>query len=533
MNRLFEVFQQNERRATLAAQVIVLLMMTCVNYICVMAAGRVSAAYAPQGVMLFGFLVTAEALYSCRLIKNLPASDDRKPYYRLTEWVVILLLLKVFTEIRFGFDHFLQNVMAWPKSFAESFFTLNFLFNILIVLILWASTTLFALDLLKLEDDVAYIKGHITIGDDQRKSARASLRERYLAIGALVVFLAGIMRQSQFALSGAAPASENIVALVLLYFLLGLVLLSLAHFANLRAVWGYEQVSIQKNMASRWILYCAVFLAGLVLVVLLLPTNYSMGLFATIRFLFNWLFVIVKYLFILLLFPFYWFFRLIGSLFGKSPGEPVQPIQPPQMEFQPPPETPTPLPGWEIFKSVMFWIVFLAIIIFAFRQYIQTNRKLAETLRRLRVWRWLADAWTWIQAQFRSAGRGVSALVEAGIRRLRNLRASATGPDRWQFLNPRRLQPRQKVIFFYLAMLRRAGEAGTPRQPWQTPDEFSGKLKAAVPDETDDIAALTDSFLDARYSPRDVTPERADQTRTIWERLVSVLRARGRGGKNF
>lgn len=528
MNRLLDIFQHNERRATFTAQVVVLLMMNCVNIICVMAAGWVSSNFAPQGMMLFGFVVTVEALYSTRLIKSLPASD-RNPYYRVTEWVVILLLLKVFTELRFGLDHFLQNIAAWPKNFAESFLTLNFMFNLLVVILLWTFTTLFTLDLIKLEDDIAYIKGHITLGDDERKSARASLRERTLAIGALVVFLTGVMRQSQFSMSGKTPASEIIVTLVLLYFLLGLVLLSLAHFANLRAVWGYEQVSIQKNMASRWILYTAVFLAGLVLVVLLLPTNYSMGLFATIRFLFNWLFVIVKFLLILIIFPIYWFFRLLASLFGKPSGQPVQAIPPPQMELLPTPETPTPLPGWEIIKSILFWIVFLAIIIYAFRQYIQTNRKLAETLRRFRVWRWLADAWTWIRTQVRSAGRGVEALLEAGIRRLRSLRTQAAGPDRWQFINPRRLKPRQKVIFFYLAMLRRAGEAGTPRQPWQTPDEFSGKLKSALPEETGDIVALTESFQEARYSPGDVTPERADQTRTIWERLVRFLRTRGRG----
>jgi hypothetical protein len=92
------------------------------------------------------------------------------------------------------------------------------------------------------------------------------------------------------------------------------------------------------------------------------------------------------------------------------------------------------------------------------------------------------------------------------------------------------LKPRQKVIFFYLAMLRRAGEAGTPRQPWQTPEEFSRRLKASVPEETGDIAALTESFQEARYSPGEVTPERADRARTIWERLVKYLRSRTRGG---
>lgn len=308
MNRLFDAFQQNEQRTTFAAQIIVLLMMLCVNILCVMAAGWMSPKFYSQGVITFGFLVTVEALYSCRLIKSRPADENRKLYYRLTEWIVILLLLKVFTEIRFGFGFFIQNVISWSRSFSESFFTVNYLFNIILALILWISTTLFSLDLMKFEDDINYIRGNLDKDDDQRKSASASFRERFLAIGALIVLIGGIMRYGIFSMSGKLPPPETIVVLVIAYFLLGMVLLSLAHFANLRASWGYEQYSIHKNMASHWILYCSIFLGLLVLVVMFLPTNYSMGLFTTLRFLFTWLFIILKYLFLIFLYPFFWIF---------------------------------------------------------------------------------------------------------------------------------------------------------------------------------------------------------------------------------
>jgi hypothetical protein len=522
---LFEAFEQNERHATFVAQVIVLIMMTCVNILCVMTAGWASNAFVSEGVVLVGFLVTVEALYSSRLIKDMPAGDERKLYYRLAEWVVILVLLKIFTEARFGLGYLTQNVISWQKGFTENFFTFNYTVNLFIVLILWSNTTSFAFDLMRLEDSISYINSSVGLNEEERAPLRAVLRRRYLFLGVLVVFLAGIMRQSQFSMYGKVPSSESVVILVLAYFLFGLLLLSLVYFANLRAIWKYEKISIPKDLALRWALYCAVFLIGLVLVVSLLPTSYSVGLFAVIKFLVAWFLAILQFLFALLLAPLYLILQLIGLLFRNSPQTPVQL---PKLEVEPPQEAQSTLPGWEIFKSIVFWVVLLVAIIFAFRQYIQSNRELAEVLGRLRVWRWLTTAWTWVKAQFRKAGHEVGIMVETGIRRLRNLFDVSGEQNRWQFINPRQLGPRQRVIFFYLTMLRRAGDSGLPRASWQTPKEYLDSLKTAIPEEESDISDLTESFMDARYSLREVTPERADIVRAIWSRLIGIFRSRKR-----
>ncbi len=272
MNKLFDAFQHNERRTSLAAHILVLLMMACVNIIYVMTAGWMSSKYNSRGVIFFGFLITVEALISSLILQARPIGDDRKPYYRLAEWIVILLAVKIFTEIRFGFDFLVQNILSWPRSFSESFFTINFLFNALITLILWLFTTLFLHDLMKFEVEIKDIGSNQGKEENQPKSASTSLRERLFAIGALVVFLAGIMRQNKFTISGRAPSAEMVVPLVIGYFLLGMVLLSLAHFSSLRVSWGYEQFTIHKNMSSRWILYFIIFLGCLGLVVVL-PSN--------------------------------------------------------------------------------------------------------------------------------------------------------------------------------------------------------------------------------------------------------------------
>ncbi len=55
------------------------------------------------------------------------------------------------------------------------------------------------------------------------------------------------------------------------------------------------------------------------------------------------------------------------------------------------------------------------------------------------------------------------------------------------FINPRRLSPRQKVIFYYLAMVRRAREAGLPRQDDQTPYEYARSLTSSLEDGKQDV----------------------------------------------
>lgn len=525
MNKLFDAFQHNVRRTSLAAQILVLLMMTCVNIICVMTSGWMSSKYNSQGVILFSLFITMEAMISCLVLQALPVGDDRKPYYRLAEGIVILLIVKIFTEIRFGLDFLIHNLISWPRSFAESFLTLNFLFNAIITLILWLFTTLFLHDLTKIGDETKNIGGYPVKEANQSKPASTSLRERFFAIGALIVFLAGIMRQDKFRISDRTTTSETVVPLVIAYFLLGMILLSLTYFSSLRVSWGYEQFAIHKNMTSRWILYFLIFLVCLGLVVFFLPTKYSMDLFTSIRFIINWLFIILKWVMIVFLFPFFWIFNQISRLLGKTAVGQVVANPPPQLQ-QPEQGIPTGLPGWEVVKSLLFWLVFLAIIYFAIRQYIQSNRRLVEMLHQLRISRWISEAWNWIAKQFQVTGRGIGAMIEAGVNRLRLLRQSSKKLERWHYINPNRMIPRQKIFFFYLSVLRRAGEAGTPRRSWETPIEFSKKLGHAIPEGRDMVAALTKAFMEARYGPQETTFEDAVKTRTIWVRLSGILRKR-------
>ena len=90
------------------------------------------------------------------------------------------------------------------------------------------------------------------------------------------------------------------------------------------------------------------------------------------------------------------------------------------------------------------------------------------------------------------------------------------------------LNPRQRVIFYYLTLLQRAEQAGTPRQEWQTPAEYGHTLSASLPQEQESLIEITASFQEARYSRHEVSQEKADRAKSIWEQLLRILRPGGR-----
>ena len=92
-------------------------------------------------------------------------------------------------------------------------------------------------------------------------------------------------------------------------------------------------------------------------------------------------------------------------------------------------------------------------------------------------------------------------------------------------LRPRPREPRAAVLHDWRRMQDDAGRAGVGRAPGQTPTAHVSLLRDD-PRMPPDAAALTEAFLLARYSPRDVPPEIAEQTRDQQRRVSAALRRR-------
>ena len=441
-------------------------------------------------------------------------------YYRLMEWVVILITLKIILYFRMGWGQFLEDLPNWSRDFVGSFFNPEYFVAVFITAAVWGFTLWFISDLEEIENDVALVDASDLGGYYSNRSAvRKNLSNRFLIIGFGIVFMTALLTIDFAALiRGSYIFHHRSGALnIVIYFLSGMLLLSQTHFSVLRAGWAWERIPIEPRMAKRWITYSLVALVLVTGLAFLLPTSYSLGLLATLGYVFSLIFSLLSGLLLLLFTPLLLFLGWIYRLLGKN--SPAASL--PQMKLpDPPPETVRTANPWlDLLQSVLFWAIFIGVIGYAFYQYFKLNKELVNKLKKLRGIQFLAQAWTWIKGRLGGFNQAVAAAVGAGVQRLKVFFARSSGQETWNYLNLRRLSPRQQVIFFFTAFLRRGGEAGLARKPAQTPYEYARFIHHTLPEVSDSVDSMTESFMEARDSVHPVEREQANLVKTYWERV--------------
>ena len=136
---------------------------------------------------------------------------------------------------------------------------------------------------------------------------------------------------------------------------------------------------------------------------------------------------------------------------------------------------------------------------------------------------WLFDAWHWLRSQVRDINQNLREAVQQNLEKLRAVGRPVVGSLSRRFTNPRRMPPRERVRFFYLALVRKGEDAGLPRQPFQTPYEYANRLQQDLPESDEEIQPLTEAFIEARYTSHPVSEVQASMARRSWERLRRLL----------
>jgi hypothetical protein len=197
-----------------------------------------------------------------------------------------------------------------------------------------------------------------------------------------------------------------------------MLLLSQTQFSVLRAGWAWERIPIQPHIARRWIAYSLVALILVTGIAFLLPTSYSMGLLATLGYVFSLLFSLITGLLVLLLSPLILLLGWLFSLLGKnSPA-----VSLPEMTLPtPPPETLERVryPWMDVVQSILFWAIFIGVIAYAFYQYFKQNKVLLQKIKQARGIKFLIQTWDWIRGRLRGFNQAVTAVVGAGVKKLR------------------------------------------------------------------------------------------------------------------
>jgi hypothetical protein len=500
---------------TLTNYLIVSGMLTCAAIGVVQLGLQLSPAWNAGYVPLLCFFVALESAYMTRYVhySKLPV-----PWYVLRgiEAVVLFLLLRSLLGVLRG---------PQPEEVVNPFYGYvdGELFALVVITALtWVGSWRFASDLVDLETlDPALDREVIQEMAEAQVEVRRELITFTLIVGVALTFLAGLLRL--YLRTNPQADTGLLVGLwhIVIYFFLALVLFSRTRLNLLRSGWVWDRVPIRRGVGARWISYTLLLLTIAVIVAVVLPTRYSLGLLDTLGYIFELLVTVIQSILFVIIGLFYALLRLLipDMQQPENPlvAPPRSPQLPPQVEGGPPAIS-------EFVQSLIFWGVFLIVAAYVATQYLRRHPEVVDWLKHLPGMGLLVRAWRKLREWFGGLTQQFEDLREARrrARRPAPVPSRQSAPRRW--INPRRLSPRQQVRFYYLAMLRRGGERGHARQPTQTPYEYARTLESQIPEIDQDVDGLTEEFIEARYSPHDIPPEHVSLVRRYWERIKRALK---------
>lgn len=495
------------------------VMIMCFNVALVNLAQAINPAWNGFYFLLGMLLTTLEAIYSYRLLKRSRWLNVSLLQYRLAELVVLIIALKILSFVgkpaaQIGVE--LQHLWHDPAYF----FNFEFYIVILLAMIAWVTTTETMTDFEALYDPYTFYSDHIVPLDE--------LAMRFFWGGILIVLFSGITQWA--ASSGWAslldwqrPSMGGVVLNVLIYFTLGLVLLSQAHLTMLQTRWRIQKITVASNLAKQWAWYGLIFLGLLMLIDLFLPTRYTLGFLATaglvVDFLLNLIFFLGGLLLVLLLLPFAWLFN---TLFGQT--SPEGPAGPPSLPQYPDFPAAGPTDSWvDTLRSLIFWLVAGLMAWYLLKIYLSEHPEIEQGLHRFKIIAILftlaGNLWRWLAGLVQAGWEALPPLVN----RRGQIDKNAPPPLRRRWIGLGGLSPRERILYYYLNILERVEKEGPARRQQQTPFEYEPELSQAVPEAEPAVNLLTQAFVQARYSQESFEETQANLVKALWKKIRREL----------
>ena len=494
--------------------ILVAVMFACVTISVAQVIGvlvpRWSGAYAVGAV----FVISLESFYSTRLVRRLHLSGGDWWRFRGAEWIIILVALKLLSYVDRGWDVLRAEMALWSANI-DTIFTVEYIIVVLLALFAWTSSG----DISRWLDDLSIPP------DDSRFNPAGGLiglQALYFIGGVILLIMAGLAVVGlQLVLRTDRPPIGGIILNVLVYFVVGLGLLSQARMEWLFTRWQAAGIEITGGIRERWGVIALTTLVVVGALAALLPTRYTLGLLAVVQAILYFLFQIGLFIWLLLHFALAALLALaVMLLFGREQPAPAAPL-PPVFPELPPTVTSEGPDWWLVLRSILFWVVTVGIVVYALAQFIGARREwwtaLAERLHLGWLVTWLALVW----GRVRGVAQQVGEVVRQRLER-RPATVGDTGRRGWLRLG--RLSPRELVMYFYLSTEQRAAKGGLPRGPSQTAREYAERLRGQLPETAPDVDTLTEAFEAARYSAHPVAKEDTVRPRSSWERLRQRLR---------
>jgi hypothetical protein len=318
----------------------------------------------------------------------------------------------------------------------------------------------------------------------------------------------------------------ELLLFLLVYFLAGFSLLSQAQLSAMNARWLINGVSRTGQVERSWHRYTLWLLGGIALLAAFLPIGSTFAISSILQGILQGITAVAAFILS--------FFSILLALFislftGEPRPEAAEPLLQPTMPPLPTP-SPTPIPSalpppaidTGLITSSLFWAVAIVMTVMAISFFLRERGVKVNTAVLQSFWQqfrqWLKNAW-------RGAGHQVQDWRQAVRTRLqREPQENEENQPPWRFIRLNALSPREQIRYFYLSTVKRASDKGVRRRQAETPLEFAQDLKESWPEAEDDVDALTDAFLEARYGRSPIDKEDVSPVKKRWRQVKSSLR---------
>ncbi len=514
--------------SSLLRPTLIVILATCLNVALLTFLQRFAPSLGPpvyQVLIVLGFVAALVGCVTSTWLAQPSQRMRRTAGYRMAEFALLILLTRLVLWALTGDIPTLGALFLTPLA---SLFDGLFIIAAIVVTISWVVATEMSRELLdmalrpdeiKAAESGTLYRETVQPGYTDRQTLLNSFASRWVIGGILLVMLAAGTNVGFSGRGFVAIANQNVapavIMAVVVYFLVGLMLLSHGQLAILRARWALEQTPSRDTILRYWPAYAVVVLVVIGALAALMPFGGTYWLAAAISFVVGIVYFIVFAL-----------FQLIGvlvalvlALLPFQENAEVRP-PPPMPSFAPPPAAETASSNLlEIAGSTIFWVIALLIVGYAAYVYF-TDKGVRFT--------WL----TWLWQMLTSRWRQATSAYTVWRRDLVRMPGSAgeggrSGGRRWFSWRKRKLEPDAQIRFYYLSMLEEAESKGIARQQAETPHSYAPRLVASLPVDAETpvaVDALTGAFIQVRYTEARFDATELPLMEQFWQHLRRNLR---------
>jgi len=230
-------------------------------------------------------------------------------------------------------------------------------------------------------------------------------------------------------------------------------------------------------------------------------SNVVYYLFLVVGFLAEWIYYIGKW--------------IINLFIGGKPPQPPQPqdlgnTEFPKVKVYPFPPEVILIIKWTLFTLILAIVLFLIIRTIKRRRVTKTDEDVEEEQESL---------WSW--GSFKS---DVITFFKMIFQRFQRKAKPVPVNDTIKWQPEEDITRRLSIREIYQHLLWQGARLRIPRESYETPSEYAGRLGHFAPDIIEPLQEITNLYLDVRYGERQIEDKKTDDANTVWEKLLNLLK---------